>query len=73
MKITIYIPAYNAADTLDGALDHIPEEIKERVYKIIVVDNARTNRTSQAAQRYKNSRNAKFESALNEGAMREFY
>jgi glycosyltransferase involved in cell wall biosynthesis len=45
LKIAIYIPAYNAAYTLPVVLDRIPAEIKEKVRKIFVVDNASPDNT----------------------------
>ncbi len=45
LKIAIFIPAYNAAYTLPVVLDRIPPEIKEKVQKIFVVDNASPDNT----------------------------
>jgi len=39
-KIAIYIPTYNAAQTLPIVLDRIPEELKRSVQEIFIVDNA---------------------------------
>jgi glycosyltransferase involved in cell wall biosynthesis len=43
----IYIPAYNAAKTLGGVIERIPDPIKERVAEIFVVDNASTDGTAE--------------------------
>ena len=52
-KIAIYIPAYNAAVTLPKVLDRIPENIKESVAEIFVVDNASQDGTSIMALGYR--------------------
>ena len=44
-KIAIFIPSYNAAYTLPVVLDRIPPEIKEKVQKIFVIDNASPDNT----------------------------
>lgn len=38
--IAIYIPTYNAARTLPIVLDRIPQELKQSVQEIFIVDNA---------------------------------
>ena len=53
MRSVIYIPAYNAAETLPGLLDRIPESVKNRVEEIIVVDNASTDNTGKITTQYK--------------------
>lgn len=53
MSIAIYIPAYNAAVTLPKVLDRIPENIKESVAEIFVVDNASQDGTSIMAVGYR--------------------
>lgn len=45
LKIAIFIPAYNAAYTLPLVLDRIPAEIKEKVKKIFIIDNASPDNT----------------------------
>ena len=44
-EIAIFIPAYNAAYTLPVVLDRIPNEIKDRVKQIFVIDNASPDNT----------------------------
>lgn len=44
-KIAIFIPCYNAATTLPKVLDRIPEEIKQKVKQIFVIDNASEDNT----------------------------
>jgi len=44
-KIAIFIPAYNAASTLPLVLDRIPQEIKEKVKQIFLIDNASPDST----------------------------
>jgi len=55
-KIAIYIPTYNAAQTLPLVLDRIPKEIKSRVREIFIVDNASTDNTYITAVSYKKSK-----------------
>lgn len=45
MRIAIYIPAYNAAATIPTVLDRIPQELKDSVEEIFVVDNASEDNT----------------------------
>ncbi len=49
----IYLPAYNAALTLPKVLDRIPEELKRKAAKILIVDNHSTDDTQAVALRYK--------------------
>ena len=53
MKLAIYIPAYNAAHTIAQVLDRIPEEIKEKVEEIFVIDNASVDSTYLTMVGYK--------------------
>lgn len=39
LRIGIFIPVFNAASTLPRVLDRIPEEIREEVAEIFVIDN----------------------------------
>ncbi|SRR3989344_403251 len=55
-KIAIYIPAYNAAHTVPLVLDRIPQEIKEKVAEIFVVDNASTDDTYLTVIEYKHAK-----------------
>jgi glycosyltransferase involved in cell wall biosynthesis len=52
-KIAIFIPSYNAARTIPWVLDRIPEEIKEKVQEIFVVDNASDDNTYLTVIGYK--------------------
>lgn len=45
LRILCYIPAYNAAATIPSVLDRIPENMKERIDEILVVDNASEDNT----------------------------
>lgn len=51
-RITIYIPAYNAATTLRRVLERIPETIKQRAEEILVVDNNSTDGTFSVVEEY---------------------
>ncbi|MBI4249124.1 MAG: glycosyltransferase family 2 protein [Elusimicrobia bacterium] len=44
-KIAVFIPTYNAAYTLPIVLDRIPQEIKEKVKQIFIIDNASEDNT----------------------------
>ena len=52
MRIAIYIPAYNAAATIPKVLDRIPQELKQSVEEIFVVDNASEDNTHLVAIGY---------------------
>ncbi|MBI5224909.1 glycosyltransferase family 2 protein [Candidatus Micrarchaeota archaeon] len=52
-KIAIFIPTYNAAQTLPIVLDRIPREIKQKVKEIFVVDNNSSDNTYMTAVQYK--------------------
>ena len=53
VRIAIFIPTYNAGQTLPVVLDRIPADIKARVEEIFVVDNASTDNTYAIAAQYK--------------------
>ncbi|MCB9062370.1 MAG: glycosyltransferase family 2 protein [Halobacteriovoraceae bacterium] len=44
-KLAIFIPAYNAAKTIPTVIDRIPQEIKNKVQEIFIVDNASDDNT----------------------------
>jgi glycosyltransferase involved in cell wall biosynthesis len=52
-KAAIYIPAFNAALTLPDVLNRIPDNIKDEVREILVVDNHSTDDTFEVAQSFK--------------------
>lgn len=52
-KVAILIVAYNAAKTIGGVLDRIPESVKEMVEEIFVFDNASPDETHLVAQEWK--------------------
>ena len=52
-KIAIYIPTYNAGQTLPIVIDRIPAEIKQEVKEIFVIDNASRDNTYFTAIGYK--------------------
>jgi len=52
-KIAILILGYNVADTLVSVLDRIPQEIKDRVEEIFVLDDCSTDNTAQVGEDYK--------------------
>jgi glycosyltransferase involved in cell wall biosynthesis len=52
MRIAIYIPAYNAAATIPKVLSRIPDELKQQVEEIFVVDNASEDNTHLVAIGY---------------------
>lgn len=56
LKIAIYIPTYNAGQTLPLVLDRIPEEVKSRVEEIFIVDNASPDNTYLIGVGYKNEK-----------------
>ncbi|MEE8425438.1 MAG: glycosyltransferase family 2 protein [Elusimicrobiota bacterium] len=55
-KIAIFIPAYNAAYTLPRVIDRIPEELKDKVQKIFVIDNASPDNTYLIAIGYREAK-----------------
>ena len=50
-KLVIAIPAYNAALTVEGVFDRIPEEIVRRTSHFIVVDDGSADGTAEVARR----------------------
>jgi glycosyltransferase involved in cell wall biosynthesis len=52
-KIAIFIPTYNAAKTLPTLLDRIPQEIKDRVEEIFIMDDASEDNTHLIGIGYK--------------------
>lgn len=49
MTIAIYIPAYNTENQVASVLRRIPAEFLARTAEIVMVDNASTDRTAEAA------------------------
>ena len=45
LKIAIFIPTYNASRTLPILLDRIPNEIKNNVREIFIIDDASQDNT----------------------------
>jgi glycosyltransferase involved in cell wall biosynthesis len=58
-KILIFIPAYNAANTIPLLLDRIPETLKKKVKEIFIVDDASSDDTYLIAVDYKQKSNLK--------------
>ncbi len=56
-KVAIYIPAYNAASTLTRVLERIPQNIKDSVEEIFIVDNNSTDNTHLVVVGYKHTNN----------------
>lgn len=56
LRIAIYIPTYNAGYTLPRVLDRIPDDVKQRVEEIFVVDNASPDNTYLIGIGYKNEK-----------------
>lgn len=56
-KIAIFIPTYNAANTLPIVLDRIPESIKRSAVEIFVIDNASADNTYFVGVGYKHEKN----------------
>ena len=50
-RLAIAIPAYNAAETLEGVFDRIPPEIVARTAHYVVVDDGSTDATAAVARR----------------------
>jgi glycosyltransferase involved in cell wall biosynthesis len=57
MRIAIYIPAYNAASTIPKVLDRIPNDVKDSVEEIFVVDNASEDNSHLVAIGYAHQNN----------------
>jgi glycosyltransferase involved in cell wall biosynthesis len=45
LRIGVPVVAYNAASTLAGVLDRIPEDFRRRIAEVIVADDASTDAT----------------------------
>lgn len=56
LRIAIYIPTYNAGQTLPLVLDRIPEDVRCRVEEIFIVDNASPDNTYLIGVGYKNEK-----------------
>lgn len=56
LRIAIYIPAYNAGRTLPLVLDRIPQDVKNRVEEIFIVDNASPDNSYLIGIGYKNEK-----------------
>ncbi len=56
MRFAIYVPAYNAASKIAQTLERIPTTVLEQAAEILVVDNASSDDTAQAAQRWADGR-----------------
>jgi glycosyltransferase involved in cell wall biosynthesis len=56
LRIAIYIPTFNAGRTLPLVLDRIPEDVKDRVEEIFIVDNASPDNTYLIGIGYKNEK-----------------
>lgn len=52
MKISLFIPAYQAEDTLEGVLERIPPRLWECLETVVVVDDGCTDGTSEVAHRW---------------------
>jgi len=52
-KVSIYVPAYNAASTLPRVLDRIPPAVRQQVHEILVVDNNSEDNTYLVAAGYR--------------------
>lgn len=50
-RLAIAIPAYNAAETLEGVFDRIPPEVVARTAHYVVVDDGSTDATAAVARR----------------------
>ena len=56
LRIAIFIPTYNAGQTLPVVLDRIPPEVKQEVEEIFVVDNASEDNTYLIGVGYKHAK-----------------
>ena len=59
LKIALFIPAYHHTKTLPSVLDRIPDQIKEIVEEIFVIDDASSDNTYLLAKGYKHERSLK--------------
>ncbi|MBS3135528.1 glycosyltransferase family 2 protein [Candidatus Woesearchaeota archaeon] len=53
MRISIVIPAYEAAETIGSVLDRIPKNFYEKTYKIIVVNDGSTDNIESVVKKLK--------------------
>lgn len=53
MKLGILVVAYNAERTIGPVLDRIPRDVREIVAEVLVLDDHSTDRTSSAAEAYR--------------------
>ena len=51
MRIFVVIPAYNAADTLEGVLRRVPPEAHDKIERILVVNDGSADATGAVARR----------------------
>ncbi|MES2309884.1 MAG: glycosyltransferase family 2 protein [Verrucomicrobiota bacterium] len=51
-QLVIYLPAYNAADTIVTVLDRIPDQFKNSHMHILVVNDGSTDDTERVTERY---------------------
>lgn len=52
-SVAIFIPAYNAATTIESVLDRIPVSLKRQVAEVFIIDNNSTDGTHLVAARYR--------------------
>ena len=57
MDIAIFIPARNVANTLGQVIDRIPDELKQNVKEIFVIDNDSKDNTYNIGVNYKEKNN----------------
>ena len=53
LKIAIFIPAYHHVKTLPSVIDRIPQEVKDEIAEIFVIDDASSDNTYLLAKGYK--------------------
>ena len=56
-KIAIFIPTYNASKTIVTVLERIPEDIKNKVKEIFILDNNSPDNTYLVGIGYKQEKN----------------
>lgn len=54
-QVAIYIPAFNAASTLPRVLERIPENLKNKVQEIFIIDNNSADNTHLVAIGYRHT------------------
>ena len=59
LKVAIFIPAYQHVKCLPPTIDRIPDEIKDMVEEIFVIDDASSDNTYLLAKGYKHDRGLK--------------